>query len=318
MQWIMVGLGVGTMALVTIAIQHQETLEGRLLPKSMRGQTPWQTISVEQMERGASANPDTNVIIQIPDEAADMTLDVLTGYRGKTVRFWGYCFPKGYESDPTTERRIPGTIFLSKRERELRKKQQLNERLKKIKITRDVEQEDLNQERTYRGEIRHQQEIFHGGTTCYLMSEAPLPIGTDADDDEANSAVERDTETDPQNADSDSDGVSDGRETFYLGTNPVLRDSDGDGLIDGIEDSDHNGHRDLDETDALKLDTDSDGLCDGLCKIERGKKLRGEDKNLNGTVDDGETSPLLIESDGDGILDSYEVYLCELAKGTNC
>lgn len=150
------------------------------------------------------------------------------------------------------------------------------------------------------------------------MTEAPLPIGTDKDGDRANSAVERDIGSDSQNADTDADGVQDGPETFFLATNPVLRDSDGDGLIDGIEDKNQNGRRDLDETDASKWDTDNDGLCDGLCKVEKGQKLRGEDKNINGTVDEGESNPLLIDSDGDDILDLHEVYVCELGGGTEC
>jgi hypothetical protein len=97
-----------------------------------------------------------------------------------------------------------------------------------------------------------------------------------------------------------------------------MRDSDGDGLIDGIEDKDHDGKRDLDESDAMKWDTDEDGLCDGLCKVEKGQKLRGEDKNINGEMDEGESNPILADSDGDDILDLQEVYLCELGGGTDC
>ena len=49
-------------------------------------------------------------------------------------------------------------------------------------------------------------------------------------------------------------------------------------------------------TDPLLLDTDSDGLHDGL-----------EDLNFNGRVDPGETDPTLFDSDGDGIPDIFEV-----------
>ncbi|TSC99911.1 MAG: lipoprotein [Candidatus Peregrinibacteria bacterium Greene1014_49] len=319
LQWLTVSLGVLTLAVVSTAVEQGTSVEGRLLPPHMRGAIPWKTISADQMGKGTTAPADTNVIIQIPDDAKQMTLDVLTGYRGKDIRFWGYCFPENYDRDSAlTKKRFPGTVFLSKRERELRLEQQMNLRQQHFTVENNLTEEDLNQERVYRGSIRHQQEVFRGGTSCFLMTERPLPIGTDNDKDRANTAIERDVGSDPQNADTDADGVQDGAETFFLATNPVLRDSDGDGLIDGIEDKNFNGRRDLDETDATKWDTDADGLCDGLCKVEKGQKLRGEDKNINGVLDEGEFNPLLIDSDGDDILDLQEVFVCELGGGTDC
>ena len=319
LQWLTTGLGVLTLAVVVTAIEQGTSFDARLLPKHMRGATPWKTISAADMEKGATAPADTNVIIQIPEDAERMTLDVLTGYRGRETRFWGYCFPVNYDRDEAQQRRrFPGTVFFSHKEREMREQQQQNQRREDFTVQENLTEEDLNEERTYRGAIRHQQEIFLPGTSCYLMTEAPLPIGVDNDRDRANAAVERDVGSDSQNADTDADGVKDGPEAFTLGTNPVLRDSDGDGLIDGIEDRNQNGRRDLDESDATKWDTDSDGLCDGLCKVEKGQRLRGEDKNINGVVDEGESSPLLTDTDGDNILDFHEVYVCELGGGTEC
>src|SRR3989338_287888 len=319
MQWLTVSLGVLTLAVVVTAVDQGTSLEGRLLPSHLRGAVPWKTISADQMEKGTTAPADTNVIIQIPDDASQMTLDVLTGYRGRDIRFWGYCFPEDYDRDSAlSKRQFPGTIFLSHKEREMRLEQQMNLRQENFTVEEDLTEEDLNQERTYRGAIRHQQEIFRGGTSCYLMTEQPLPIGTDNDKDRANSAVERDIGSDAQNADTDADGIKDGPETFFLATNPVLRDSDGDGIIDGIEDTNRNGHRDNGETDATKWDTDGDGLCDGICKVDKGRRLRGEDKNINGVLDEGEFDPLLIDSDGDDILDLQEVFVCELGGGTEC
>ncbi len=319
MQWITVSLGVLTLSIVSTAIHQDVRLEGRLLPAHMRGQTPWKTILPVQMEKGATAPPDTNVIIQIPDDASDMTLDVITGFRGGLNRFWGYCFPENYNPESAkAKKQFPGKIFLSKKERNMRIDQQMNMRQKRFNTVENLNESDLNQDRFYRGAIRHQLERFIGGTSCFIMSEIPLPIGTDEDKDLANSAVERDVGSDPQVADTDADGVIDGREIFFLGSNPILRDSDGDGLIDGIEDKDHDGKRDLDESDVMKWDTDEDGLCDGLCKVEKGQKLRGEDKNINGEMDEGESNPILADSDGDDILDLQEVYLCELGGGTDC
>ena len=52
-------------------------------------------------------------------------------------------------------------------------------------------------------------------------------------------------------ADSDEDGIYDGRERFLVRTNPHCWDSDGDGLSDGAELSDG--------TDPHSRDTDGDG-----------------------------------------------------------
>ncbi|HEX8823551.1 MAG TPA: OmpA family protein, partial [Archangium sp.] len=151
-------------------------------------------------------------------------------------------------------------------------------------------------------------------------------------------------ETDPRNADSDNDGLSDGVETS-TGTNPLDDDSDNDGLLDGNEDADHDGVVDAGETDPRKLDTDGDGLQDGTEKgltspqgmgtditvfqpdadsntktdplnadTDGGSVSDGaEDKNHNGRVDAGETDPLkasddkpVVDTDGDGIPDSVE------------
>jgi len=319
MQWTTLILGMLTLGIVSTAVHHDMRLEGRLLPAHMRGQVPWKIIQPHQMVTGATAPANTNVIIQIPDDAKNMTLDVITGFRGKVSRFWGYCFPENDDANSArATKQFPGKIFLSLKERTMRIEQQMNSRQNRFNTVENLQEADLNQERFYRGAIRHQIEKFHAGTSCFLMSEIPLPIGIDEDGDLANTAVERDVGTSPLNADTDADGVSDGREIFFLGTNPLLRDSDGDGLIDGLEDRNHNGKRDLGETDAMKWDTDDDGLCDGLCRVENGKKLRGEDKNINGKLDEEESSPLLKDSDRDGILDLHEIFLCELGGGTDC
>ncbi|HSM58121.1 MAG TPA: protein kinase [Candidatus Sulfomarinibacteraceae bacterium] len=61
--------------------------------------------------------------------------------------------------------------------------------------------------------------------------------------------------TDPNNPDTDGDGVADGDE-IELGLDPLSPDTDGDGLSDGLE-------LEL-GTDPLRADTDGDGLSDGL------------------------------------------------------
>ena len=59
----------------------------------------------------------------------------------------------------------------------------------------------------------------------------------------------------PASIDADFDGISDEDEAF-LGTNPEQADSDGDGLTDGQETNIH-------MTDPLVVDSDGDGITDG-------------------------------------------------------
>ena len=62
--------------------------------------------------------------------------------------------------------------------------------------------------------------------------------------------------------DTDGDGLGDSLETV-LGTNPLDADSDDDGLTDGAEDANHNGALDSGETNASHSDSDGDGIQDG-------------------------------------------------------
>jgi uncharacterized repeat protein (TIGR01451 family) len=150
----------------------------------------------------------------------------------------------------------------------------------------------------------------------------------DSDHDGLPDVVERVIGTDPFDADSDDDGVSDGSEPLYD------QDSDGDGLINALDpDSDNDGLFDGTEmglgcdgpgtdlrrrrcvadadptttTNPLDADTDDGGVKDG-----------SEDFNLNGRVDPGETDPTaghgaddasLFDTDQDGLSDGLEKFL---------
>ncbi|QSQ20296.1 VWA domain-containing protein [Pyxidicoccus parkwayensis] len=127
-------------------------------------------------------------------------------------------------------------------------------------------------------------------------------------------------ETDPRKRDTDDDGLADGVEK-RIGTDPLKPDTDGDSCKDGDEDKNHNGVKDVGETDPKvadcaasvpdadfdgipdgvetatgtdpnKADTDGDGLNDGV-----------EDENRNGRVDANETDPRLTDTDCDGLQD---------------
>ena len=104
----------------------------------------------------------------------------------------------------------------------------------------------------------------------------------DTDRDGLGDADEIARGTDPQNADSDGDRLSDGDEVLRYGSDPRNGDTDGDGLGDG------------DEVRAgsspLAADSDRDGLTDATEVVEG-------------------TSPASPDSDGDDVWDGVEVIL---------
>lgn len=172
-----------------------------------------------------------------------------------------------------------------------------------------------------------------------LIKKNEKEVGTDPDNPDTDGDGLKDGDevnnfkSNPLNADTDGDGLKDGDEVFNYITNPTLADTDGDGLNDGVEvivhktnpskaDSDSDGLNDNDElikykTDPLKSDTDGEGLNDG----DEIKKYK--------------TDPLKTDTDSDGLFDGEEVIkyktdplkkdsdagtvddLTELTRGTN-
>ena len=104
----------------------------------------------------------------------------------------------------------------------------------------------------------------------------------DPDDDGLSNIQEFAANTDPQVADTDGDGLSDGTEVSVYGTNPLLADTDGDGLDDGQE-------LNVTGTDPLNADSDGDGLNDG--------------DEVNVHLSD----PNKVDTDDDGFDDATEV-----------
>jgi hypothetical protein len=120
-------------------------------------------------------------------------------------------------------------------------------------------------------------------------------------------------QTDPNDPDTDNDGIPDGIERGVTmavpgsgcppiadadpatTTSPVNADSDGDMIPDGLEDLDQNGRLDADESNPRAVDTDGDGLPDNI-----------EDANLDGIRDANETHPARRDTDGDLISDGLE------------
>ncbi len=134
--------------------------------------------------------------------------------------------------------------------------------------------------------------------TTFVVTEGGGPVDTDMDGlDDATEAV---LGTDPRDADSDDDGVSDGEEVLApVPTNPRACDTDGDGLSDGLELgvtvplADTNVGAGCFVADADSTSTtnptsrNSDGDGDLASPCEDGD----EDANGNGRVDAGETDP---------------------------
>jgi Tol biopolymer transport system component len=147
-----------------------------------------------------------------------------------------------------------------------------------------------------------------GATQTIVANQTAAAIAgqQDTDGDGLTNQNEQAIGTDPNNADTDRDGLLDGQEVLRLGTNPLLPDSDGDGLTDGDEvkrgtnplnpDTDGDSLRDGDEvrigTNPLKQDTDGDGLNDGA---EPGPC----------------PNPLNPDSDADGIIDGRDLSPCD-------
>ena len=101
-------------------------------------------------------------------------------------------------------------------------------------------------------------------------------FATDTDQDGLPDILEEELGTNPNNPDSDNDGISDGEEYNQTYTDPTLNDTDGDGILDGTEIA--NG------TDPRNGDSDFDGMLDSE-----------EDLDSDGEVDSGETDPMVTD-----------------------
>lgn len=167
---------------------------------------------------------------------------------------------------------------------------------------------------------------------------APDIVSTSSNDNKV--AWYRNPATDPNIADTDGDGLSDGAEVNTYHTNPTRTDTDGDGLADGLEvntlmtdptltDSDSDGLSDYYEvnldgnpnnytpgtdSDPNDPDTDNDGLFDGA-EIIAGTGLFDNDSDNDGLLDGFEVSygfnPLVggeqgQDPDGDGLTNLQE------------
>ncbi len=153
----------------------------------------------------------------------------------------------------------------------------------------------------------------------------------DDDGDGLSNVAEDDLGTDPDDPDTDNDGLTDGQEVNEHGTLPKDPDSDNDGMLDGWEvehnldplnggdaddDPDGDGLTNLQEhglnTDPNDDDSDDDGLADGDEVNTHNTDPSDDDSDDDGLTDGDEvntynTDPNDDDSDDDGLTDGDEV-----------
>lgn len=139
---------------------------------------------------------------------------------------------------------------------------------------------------------------FGIGFSYYVFGNA------DYDKDGLTNSTERELGTDPENPDTDGDGLTDGDEVRKYYTDPKKSDTDGDNLTDYAEIFDH-------KTSPKSPDTDGDGLNDGE-EITRKTNPQQADTDGDGLIDGDEvskhkTDPTKADTDGDTLSDGQEV-----------
>ncbi|MBQ7155732.1 MAG: VWA domain-containing protein [Synergistaceae bacterium] len=115
----------------------------------------------------------------------------------------------------------------------------------------------------------------------------------DADGEGLIASLEAQFGTDPDNPDTDDDGLTDWEELNYLGYNPLAKDTDGNGVNDGDEDPDDDGLTNIQEGNAGTSMTNPDTDYDGLSDYDELNTYR--------------TDPLNPDTDGDGVDDGTEI-----------
>lgn len=127
----------------------------------------------------------------------------------------------------------------------------------------------------------------------------------DSDGNQLLDYIEAQLGTNPNNPDSDGDGLTDGQEVNEYETNPLKADTDQDGLNDYDEVIVH-------KTDPKKPDTDGDQLSDGDEVAQYRTDPLKKDSDEDGLSDKEEvvdlgTDPLNADTDNDGLMDADEV-----------
>jgi len=154
-------------------------------------------------------------------------------------------------------------------------------------------------------------EISAGTNPRYVWDDTRFT--NDDDNDRLSNLSESFHRSNPNDPDTDDDGLDDGLEVLWYGTNPIFADTDGDLLSDGAEVRTH-------RTDPRKADTDGAGIRDGY-ELVNGTDPKNPaddvftadgDTDGDGLTDGAEvsthfTNPLDADTDDDGLSDGAEV-----------
>jgi Bacterial TSP3 repeat len=142
--------------------------------------------------------------------------------------------------------------------------------------------------------------------------ETTVASETDLDADNYPDALEVEAGLDPNNVDTDGDGVADGDEVNIYGTDPTVFDTDGDGVSDGGELFDR--RTDPLVWDAFAVDS-SNATTEEVVAAGDGAApaVSSDDRDMDRLADTDEatagTDPANPDSDGDGYYDGDEVNL---------
>ncbi len=160
-----------------------------------------------------------------------------------------------------------------------------------------------------------------GGTSTATVNVTVTAKSSGSDDNDKDGLTndqEKAIGTDPNNPDTDGDGINDGDEAGSDPTKP--RDSDGDGTIDALDTDDDNdtiptAQENYNGNSPADDDTDKDGIPDYLDTDDDNDTVPTAEENYNGglptdddTDKDGIRDYLDTDDDGDSLLTAYENY----------
>jgi hypothetical protein len=143
-------------------------------------------------------------------------------------------------------------------------------------------------------------------TTEPVVADTAVATDSDLDGDNYADAQELEIGLDPNNIDTDGDGVADGDEGTLYGTDPFTWDTDGDGLSDGVELYDTH-------TDPLVWNADGGGETVAATELVATEGATSGDGDADRLADADEaavgTDPANPDTDGDGYYDGDEANL---------